>query len=178
MLEVSVDFPGVEMDQFHLLPQQIATSRAWNNKGHLETLVLGKRRSSQTRIYDRGKKRKAKGQLAMGATTARVERILRLQPAPLLSQLPNLKNPFAALMMVVSDPGPPPGDTKPHYWIMFMDCAAQRGLTPALALLPEERRTAYRKWLAQNPTSWWDPDAIWKGWVPMLKELKIVSLNW
>jgi hypothetical protein len=46
---------------------------------------------------------------------------------------------------------------------------------PKPSLLPAERKTKYRKYLAGYPTSWWDPTAIWAKWKAMLDELKIAS---
>jgi hypothetical protein len=45
-----------------------------------------------------------------------------------------------------------------------MDSVAARTLPVALKLLPIERRTAYRKWLAQHAVTFWDPDLIWAQW--------------
>jgi hypothetical protein len=80
--------------------------------------------------------------------------------------------------MVISAPTQPPEEQKDYLWTMFLDSVCQRSLVPALALLPEEKRTLYRDWLKQNSTSWWDPEAIWTGWLPMLNKLKIASKTW
>lgn len=56
MIEISVDLPNVSVDQVHLTPQQGPSSMAWKTNGQLETLVLGKRGSNQTKIYDGGRR--------------------------------------------------------------------------------------------------------------------------
>jgi hypothetical protein len=50
MIEISVDFPGLGMEQFRVLPQQGLYTKAWGKGGILETLVLGKPKGNQTRI--------------------------------------------------------------------------------------------------------------------------------
>jgi hypothetical protein len=59
---------------------------------------------------------------------------------------------------------------------MFLDSVAMRGPTAALALLPEERRTRYRKHLKAQPHPAWQPDAIWKGWPAMLSDLSLIDM--
>ena len=61
---------------------------------------------------------------------------------------------------------------------MFCDSVQVRGLTDALALLPVERRTKYRKHLKAHPQPWWNPEKIWQSWPAMLDELKIASTKW
>lgn len=61
-IEVSVDVPKIDVNHFHVLPQQVTTAMTWGTDGKFQTLVLGKPQGNQTRIYNRGAKRKAKGQ--------------------------------------------------------------------------------------------------------------------
>lgn len=174
-LEVSVDLPGVQVEAFHALPHQGTTSKAWKTDGKLETMVLGKSGGNQTRVYSRDKKRIAKGQNWTGPPTTRVERILRFQPARPLTSLAQLANPFTHISAVLNVPEPPPGEAKPYIWSLFRDSVNMRGLTAALKLLPVEKRTMYRKWLDQHPTSFWDPAAIWTRWQDHLSDLKMVD---
>ena len=60
-------------------------------------------------------------------------------------------------------------------WMMFEDSVNVRGVTAALALLSEERRTRYRKHLKQHPHALWNPDAIWIKWPDMLNELSLIT---
>jgi hypothetical protein len=62
-----------------------------------------------------------------------------------------------------------------YVWQLFKRAADVEGLMGALALLPEEKRTLYRKHLDANKQPWWNPDAIWANWPKMLDELKIAS---
>lgn len=62
MIEITVDLPGIGVDQFDALPKQAAYRQAWGKHGHLETIVLGKASGNQTKIYNRGNKRTDKGQ--------------------------------------------------------------------------------------------------------------------
>lgn len=91
-----------------------------------------------------------------------------------LAQLAHLPNPFKGTNLVLELPGPP-NPAKAWEWTFFSDSVKVRGLTAALALLPEDRRIKYRKYLKDHALPAWDPGAIWTGWLPMLDELKIVK---
>lgn len=105
---------------------------------------------------------------------------MRPQPPLPLAKLGTLPNPFASLQLVTAQTAPPPKEGKPDYvWELFLDSVTARGCPSALKLLPEAKRTAYRKWLLKHPTPWWDPDAIWAKWPAVLDELKIaVAEKW
>lgn len=180
MIEVTVDVPNVSIDQFHVVPQQVTTAKTWKTNGKLETLVLGKSKSNQTRVYDRGKKRKSNKQHWAGPTTTRVERRMKPQPSFSLAELGTLSNPFASLQLVATQTAPPPKEGKPDYvWELFLDSVTMRGCPSALKLLTKAKRTEYRKWLLKHPVPWWNPDAIWAQWPAVLNELKIaVAENW
>ncbi len=155
-LDVTVDMPGIRMDGFLLLPLQALSSMQFWTDGKLTSITHGKTGGDQTLIYNRTKKRLAKGQTLPGPTQIRVERRLVVSGGKKLEYLETMPNPFAKLQMVESLPGPPP-DEKPERWLMFEDSVKARGLAAALALLPVERRTQYRKHLAAHPTPWWNP---------------------
>ena len=176
MIEVTVDLPNISVDQFHLVPKQGPSSMAWKANGQLETLVLGKAKGSQTKVYDRGKKRVALGQTWTGPPTTRVERRLRLNSP--LAELGTLANPFASMQMVAIPTGPPPEEIKSAYiWTLFLDSVSVRGLSTALKLLPKGKRTMYRQWLLAHPTSWWQPADIWSKWPTVLADLEIAGAH-
>lgn len=177
MIEITVDVPHVGVDQFHVVPQQGPSAMAWKANGQMETLVLGKAGSNQTRVYDRGKKRIAAGQKWTGPPTTRVERRLRPQPAFALSALPAMPNPFSSMQLITPQTIPPPEEKKTYIWELFLDSASVRGLPTALKLLPVDKRTTYRKWLLKQPASWWQPETIWSHWPSVLAELKIASYD-
>lgn len=56
-------------------------------------------------------------------------------------------------------------------WELFKCAVQDNGLPAALALLPLERRTLYRKHFKAHNQPWWQPDAIWAKWPGMLEEL-------
>lgn len=173
-IEVSVDIPNVKIADVLVLPTQTTSARTWTNDGTLETLVLGTAKGGrQTRIYDRGAKRQAKGQLDPKYNGTRVEVITRL--ARTLPELSKMPNPFKPLGLLVAPP--PPNDPKPYIWTMFMDSVAARTLPMALKLLPEEKAAVYRKWLKQHPVDWWNPEAIWAEWPNYLNESWLLSTN-
>jgi hypothetical protein len=172
-IEVSVDLPKVKTSDLHFIPKQTTSAQTWSHGGLLQTLVLGKAKSgNQTRIYDRGAKRKAKGQFSPAYEGTRVERIFKL--AKPLKGLAALPNPFKDFSFSLA-PQRPPGELRAYIWTMFMDSVTARSLPVALKLLPEEKRTMYRKWLQQNAVEWWNPDTIWAAWPAYLVESKILS---
>lgn len=171
-LEVTVDIPKIEIETLLVLPQQRTTAQTWSMGGTLQTLVLGKANSNQTRIYNRGAKRKAKGQHSPEYEGTRVERILKTnQP---LSGLHQMANPLAGLKIIVS-PLPPPKEHKPYIWSLFMDAVHRRSLPVALGLLPPEKRAMYREWMTMNSVAWWQPDEIWAQWPSYLSDSKLLS---
>lgn len=177
MIEVTVDLHGVPMGGFHVLPQQTTTVMSWSNAGKLETLYLGKKQGNFTRIYDRGKKRVSKKQAWAHGHVTRVERVLKGQAIPVAS-LASLDNVFAGIKMVDLPPTAPP-EGKGYIWDLFCDAVAQRGLPAALKLVKsEEYRKNYRKWLAQHPKPWWQPEEIWAEWEPMIEQTRLASKDW
>ena len=71
---------------------------------------------------------------------------------------------------------PPSEQVKMLYiWDLFRCTVEVKGLQAALAMLPEDKRTVYRKYLGAHGQPWWDPKAIWANWPVMLDELKIGS---
>lgn len=177
MIEVTVDLHGVPMGGFHVLPQQTTTVKSWSNAGKLETLYLGKKQGNFTRIYDRGLKRVSKKQAWAHGHVTRVERVLKSQAIPVAS-LASLDNVFAGIKMVDLPPTAPP-EGKGYIWTLFCDAVAQRGLPAALKVLPADTyRKNYRKWLAQHPKPWWQPEEIWAEWGPMIEKTRLASKDW
>lgn len=176
MIEITVDLPGIEVDQFDPLPKQSLYRQAWGKDGLLETVVLGKPNGNQTKIYNRGKKRTDKGQKWQGPVTTRVERRLRPQGLK-LTALPQIPNPFVGVTVPASSILAPPNEpkNKTYLWTLFQDSIKVRGMSVALSLLPEDKRSKYRAWLKQNPVSWWNPQAIWKHWPDYINELGICN---
>jgi hypothetical protein len=174
MIEITVDLPGIGVDQFDVIPKQAVYRQAWGKNGHLETIVLGKAKGNQTKIYNRGKKRTDKGQKWHGPITTRIERRLRPQGLK-LTALPTIPNPFAGIILPASNlPAPPKEPASTSYlWTMFQDSIKSRGLAGALNLLPEARRTRYRAWLKQHPEPWWSPQVIWSHWPKYITDLRI-----
>ena len=175
-IDVAVDVPGARMDDFHCVPHQGASQTLIGRDGHLQTLYHGKSKGNQTAIYSVKAKRKAKKQKWDGSSVVRIERRLR-NPSPYkITDLKDLKNPFAGMAFAMM-PGPPPlglGAGKEWMWSMFQDSVTVRGCAAALALLPTLRKTQYRNHLKKFPKPWWNPDAIWKNWptaFPWLQKL-------
>lgn len=174
-LDIAMDFPNLYMESFLLLPAQGISSRTWSFDGRLQTVTLGKKSGNQTLIYDRGEKRKSKGQPFLGKVGVRVERrITKLGNSP-VSKIASFKNPFATITLLEKIPPLPPVEatSKPakEHWQLFCDSVRVRQLTNALAVISDERRTIYRKHLKQHAAPWWNPDAIWTHWPVMLEEM-------
>jgi hypothetical protein len=175
-IDIAIDLLGVLIDQFLLLSSHGQSSRQWARDGHLETFTIGKDTGNQTLIYDKAKEQLAKKKAWTGTSIVRIERRLRQPGAKKLSELAALENPFASLVLTPKLPLRPLNE-KETVWAMFLDSAQVRGVNQALALLPTERRTRYRKHLKNNQEPWWDPAAIWTKWPEILAELKLISYN-
>jgi hypothetical protein len=175
-MEVSVDIPNVEIADLNVLPPQTTYARTWGKAGRLETIVLGKTKGNQTRCYNRGAKRNAKGQFDVKYDGTRVERITKLNAS--LTSLHEYKNPFSGLQLVLMPTPPAVIEPKAYIWAMFLDSVAARTLPVALQALPPEKRTKYRAWLKENPVGWWDVNAIWAAWPKYLIESKLDPQAW
>lgn len=162
-IDIALDLENRRMDDFRFLPPQAVQITEWRVDGHVETLYFGKSSGNQTVIYSVGKKRNAKGQPFTGSSRIRVERRLRNPVPKSLSQISKLKNPFSKMTMTFSPPLMPEGANE-NAWLMFLDSVRVRGLTPALALVPEDRRKQYRSHIKAHGQPWWDPESIWKDW--------------
>jgi hypothetical protein len=173
-LDVAVDFPDVEMDQFHFLPKKGATTKQWSSDGKLQTYQHGKAKSSHTSIYNRKAKRIAQGKPWAGKQGIRVERRL-INPGIAVTALPELLCAFSGIDMVQRHIGPPITEQKPYIWHLFQNASEHMGMEAALGLLRVDKRKAYRKHLKANLVDWWDEDAIWAGWPKMLSDLKIAN---
>lgn len=171
-VDVAVDFPQVEIDQVHWLPQQSLTTIQWKQNGLLGSFQLGKSSGNCTMIYDRAAKRSAQGKAWQGKKGIRVEKRLR-NPGIFLRDLSKLSWPLAGLHMVKMIPGPPACEPKSYIWQYFLAKAEQAGMAAALALLPEAKRTKYRKHLKQQALPLLDEKLIWPRWANTLAELKI-----
>lgn len=176
-IDIAVDFPDVKVSDFQFLPLQGATVKQWGVNGKLQTYLHGKKDGNQTLIYDRSEKRKALDQDPTGKCGTRVERRIKNPAHHALAELKTFPNPFVG-MNFVGFPGAPPSEAKPYIWQLFCHTAASTSLGTALAMLPEDKRTAYRQHLKAHTVSWWDPNAIWANWSTMLDEMKIASTGW
>ncbi|MGY3472743.1 hypothetical protein [Bradyrhizobium ottawaense] len=168
-IDIAVDLPGVGVEDFNILPSMSLTHRTYAQNGICQSIYIGKPSGNQFRIYDKAGEQKAKG-INLGQQTTRVEKTFRgLAISP--SELGQLPNPFAQLVMVAKLPLAPP-DECPRLWARFLDSVAKRGLGPALALLPKMQRTRYRKHMANQPKAGWDPQAFWATWSQAVSDLK------
>ena len=171
-IDIAVDIPNTRPENYAILPQQGLTTHKWAVSGKLETFVLGTKKGNQTLLYNKKAKRLSQKQKWLGKAAVRIERRLR-HPTPYkLSSLHKLPNPFKAAKLLKM-PGPPALEKKPYMWSLFTDSVSVRGLTAALALLPAERRTAYRKHLELCEHELWAPDQIWAKWPACLAEYKL-----
>ncbi len=172
-IDIATDVYGLTMADFLIIPSQCLTVKHFESDGILQTVELGKPKSNQTSIYDRYKKRLAKGQGNKVGPCVRIERKLRM-PNLQLSELQKLKNPFGKLCLVSPQLTQPPAETSAGKWMGFRCTVAQIGLENALGTLPTKRRTAYRKHFKTLGTGWWNPEQIWSQW-PKALDLSLVS---
>lgn len=162
-IDIAVDFSLLEMDQIFLLTRQAVTSRQYTSKGKLETIYLGKPKGNYTIVYSRKAKRVANKKPWKGKEGTRVERRL-INPKINLKDIENLGCPFAQLQGISRQLDRPKFEKKAYVWEYFKDSLSVRGLTAALALMPTQKKTQYRKYLKAKASSVWDFDEIWSRW--------------
>lgn len=175
-IEASIDLEGVPFNAVQVLPDQAQTMTVFKSGAKVETLYLGKSTSNQTVIYDRAAKRQKAGQPEKAGPCTRIERKksgLNLR----VHELGKLSNPFSHVKFVAIPATPPTSEAKDYVWTLFCDAVAQRGLDPALKLLPTAKRAAYRKYLAKQKSGWWMPDVIWQAWPKVLNDLKLTDAS-
>lgn len=176
-IEVSIDLEGIPLNSVNVLPGQAKTVSVYKSGQKNETIYLGKSKSNQTVIYDRGAKRKQQGQEHKAGTCTRIERKksgLNLK----VHELGKLNNPFSHIKFVATPATPPPDEKKIYIWELFVEAVANRGLDPALKLLPQKKRSTYRKHIANHAHQWWLPDLIWLSWSKVLNELKLDDISY
>jgi hypothetical protein len=176
-IEVSIDLEGIPFNSVHILPDQAQTMTVYKSGKQAETLYLGKSKSNQTVIYDRAAKRQKQGQFEKAGPCTRIERKksgVNLK----ICDLGKLTNPFSHVKFVSIPAAPPPTEPKEYMWTLFTDSVAQRELAPALKLLPQDKRSKYRKYLNHHKRSWWVPDIIWKQWPDVLGALKLTDKDY
>ena len=175
-IDVAVDFKDVTVGDCHLLSMQGLTTKQWRMNGQLQSYTHGKPGGNHTMIYNRLEKRKAKGKSTKGKEGTRIERRIKSPAVYKLTDLHSLPNPFESMKMISFPLAPPSEQVKMLYiWDLFRCTGEVKGLQAALAMLPEDKRTVYRKYLGAHVQPWWDPKAIWANWPVMLDELKIGS---
>ncbi len=172
-IDIATDVYGLTMADFLIIPPQCLTVKHFESDGLLQTVELGKPKSNQTSIYDRHKKRIAKGQGNKFGPCVRIERKLRM-PNLQLSELPMLENPFGKLFLVSPKLTQPAAEISASKWMRFCCTVAKIGLENALGSLAKKRRTAYRKHLKTLGTGWWNPEQIWSQW-PKALDQSLVS---
>jgi hypothetical protein len=174
-IDIAVDLADLAMNAFLYLPVQKTSVSHWKTNGKLETSIFGQKKGKQLIIYDRGAKRKANGQSALGKTGVRIEhRLTKVNYK--VSEIALIPNPFQKMVLSKRLPAVPPDRApKESDWLQFCDSVQVRGLDNALALIPPQRRTVYRDHVKSEAAAWWQPDLIWKQWQPMLSSLGFVS---
>ena len=194
-LEVSVDLPDIVLTSLHILPPKHRTCTVYRTGSTVRTIYLGKSKSDQIVLYDRGFKRLQKKQYSLAGPCTRLERKFH-NANKLLKDLGSLPNPFDSLKFVDLPAKPPiskyqkklsaekkaageaiegKADGTAYIWELFLDSVAQRTLPVALKLLPESKQKDYRKHIEAHPCPWWNKDEVWKGWQPYLDSLALVD---
>lgn len=173
-IEVSIDLQGIPFNSVHVLPDQAKTMTVYKSGKQVETIYIGKPKSNQTVIYDRAAKRKKQGQDDKAGPCTRIER-KKTSLNLMVHELGKLTNPFSHVKFVSVPAVPPPFEAKEYLWVLFTDAVAQRGLDPALKLLPQAKRTKYRKFIAGQKHDWWMPKVIWQAWPGVLDTLELTD---
>jgi hypothetical protein len=178
-LDIAVDLPGVRMHHFHLLPNQVLTTKTYET-GKLKTITIGKPQGNQLKAYSKSYEiwakinKKKKG--LKGPPVVRIEQRLGRMKIN-LKDLAKLGNPFIKFK-VVAHPSEPPAKANKTWkkvWPIFTDSVAVHGLGPALKLLPANEMAIFRKHFAAHAQSWWNPEAVWAHWPEVLKQSKLLQ---
>lgn len=174
-LDIAVDISGLRMSKILFVQDSSASVFQWKSNGKLQTYQHGKVKGNFTQVYNKSAQLAAKGMPQPGLRTVRVERRMKGLKKKLMA-LAELPNPFKGMFLYSEMPGCPPGEVKQDYiWQLFKDSVEKRGLELALALLPKNKRTMYRKHFADSKPAWWDPDTIWKDWLAYLEQTKLTN---
>lgn len=178
-LEVSIDLYGIDVNDLHPLPAKSTTKTTYSNDGKLETIYMGKKTGNQWRIYNKTAHRHAQKKPNYTGTRTRIERIERSLGIK-VEELHMIKNPFLTLELLEMPLTPPPSlpESKQYIWEGFCALVQIKGLQAALRRLPKTHyRPMFRAWIKAHDAPYWEPAAIWKQWVPMLKDLDILKGN-
>lgn len=175
-IDLAADFPNLRMEDIYLFPSQGVTSKQYYRNGKLESVRLGKPTGNHTLIYDRKAKRVAKKKDWKGKVGLRVERRL-LNPNIMLKEIESLDCPFQELAAVSRHIEKPDFEKKAYIWDFVMDACEVRGLSAALARLPQDKRTAYRKYLKSAKASLWELDTVWLQWAKVSSMLEPVNIE-
>ena len=176
-IDIAIDFPGVRMHHFNLLPDKVLTTKTYAEQAKLKTIYSGKPTGNQLKLYSKSYqlwlKGKKKGE--KGPPVVRVEKRLRNLKKP-LKDLASLGNPLLGFTLVAHPAGPPADESQKLKWVwpVLLDSVATRGLGPALKLLPANRMAMYRKHFAEHAQEWWKPGAIWAKWPEALKKANLL----
>lgn len=173
-LDVAADLHGARMHHFHLLPQQVLVTKAYEKAGKLKTIYVGSPKGNQLTVYSKSAQMAEDGTPLPGPVV-RLERRLK-NVGMSLSQLAGLDNPFVKFSIVATPPGPPPGEDTPqkkYIWTLFLDSVARRTLGPALKLLTPSKMTVYRKHFEGYEQPWWDSEHVWAQWPETLKKMRL-----
>lgn len=174
-LDVAADIHGARMHHFHVVPQQVLTTKTYEKAGKLKTIYIGSPKGNQLTVYSKSAEMAATDNPLPGPVV-RIER--RLKNTKLdLWQLSELANPFYKFNVVAAPPGPPPGEDTPqkrYIWTLFLDSVARRTLGPALKLLTPSKMNVYRKHFKGYEQPWWDSEQVWAQWPETLKKMRLV----
>ncbi len=161
-IDVAVDLPGVALtDWVWDLPRRRARE-IFCRGGKLRTLYLGAKKAIPLVVYDKAKQDPA---AANGNALTRVEfRLRNLGPVGSLAALPN---PLADVE--VFDPRKLPVPQSHRTALMALGHLG--GWQAILKSFPAKTRLQFDKTYASLCAAWWDPEAIWQGWLQTLQQV-------
>jgi hypothetical protein len=156
-IDLALDLHGLSVDQVALRRKRQRKHGIFSNQyGIPETIYLGKPKSNQTAVYNKGG----------GSPVMRVER--RLNPKCRGDRLASLPDPFGVVQMVHTDALRPfLNGMIPN---QFFDSIRVRGFTHVLATLPAAQRRAIKAVL-KDPAQSALPstEEVWRSWPELLR---------
>lgn len=164
--DATVDVQGIHPDQLMVYYPKMTVSRSFRNKGHCETLEMGRfDGDKRITVYDKVAKAKhwnEKHAIKVAVPhdpTTRIEIVLR--PAAFHDQMLELPDPFSPLSVTscVKLLG-----TETDLFRIFISAAQAHGAHDVLLQLSEGNRKGIKNILEKFSCQWWKPKDLWSAW--------------
>jgi hypothetical protein len=172
-LDIAVDLVNIDIEDLLIAtPKPGVTKSYFGLSGKVETKYLNvNKKGSRTYVYDRRAlldklNAEGLGELSEFGTAKYTRVEVRTEVGTPITAMANMSNRLLKLDLFDIEAATPP--EQPHHWRLFQDSCRYRGLAGALALLPEEVRSAYQATI-KSAESLWRATELWGHWPAALK---------